>query len=118
MPGGADPAELVRGKREGVWVGAKLYPAHATTNSAHGVTSMDRIARGLEAMEKAGMPLLVHGEVTDAEVDIFDRESVFLDKVLAPLINRHQALKIVLDNTPPKEGTAFLEASGTRAGGP
>ena len=80
---GADPAELARGKADGVWVAAKLYPAHATTNSAHGVTSMDKVARGLEAMEKAGMPLLVHGEVTDAEVDIFDREAVFLDKVLA-----------------------------------
>ena len=90
---GADPAELARGKSEGVWVAAKLYPAHATTNSAHGVTSMDAIARGLEAMEKAGMPLLVHGEVTDPEVDIFDREAVFLDKVLAPLIKRHPGLK-------------------------
>jgi dihydroorotase len=58
---GADPAELTRGKKEGVWVAAKLYPAHATTNSAHGVTSMDRVSKGLEAMEKAGMPLLVHG---------------------------------------------------------
>src|SRR3979411_954758 len=76
----ADPAELLRGKQEGVWVAAKLYPAHATTNSAHGVTSTDRIARGLEAMEKAGMPLLVHGEVTEAEVDIFDGEAVLLDK--------------------------------------
>jgi dihydroorotase len=74
-----------------VWVAAKLYPAHATTNSAHGVTSMDAIARGLEAMEKAGMPLLVHGEVTDPEVDIFDREAVFLDQVLAPLLKRHPA---------------------------
>ena len=83
---GADPVELANGKQQGVWVAAKLYPAHATTNSAHGVTSMDRIARGLEAMEKAGMPLLVHGEVTDADVDIFDREAVFLDKVLAPLL--------------------------------
>ena len=62
---GADPVELANGKQQGVWVAAKLYPAHATTNSAHGVTSMDKIARGLEAMEKAGMPLLVHGEVTD-----------------------------------------------------
>ena len=76
---GAEPAELARGKDQGVWVAAKLYPAHATTNSAYGVTSMDKIARGLEAMERVGMPLLVHGEVTDPEVDIFDREAVFLD---------------------------------------
>src|SRR5262249_58568673 len=62
----AAPAELARGKREGVWVAAKLYPAHATTNSAHGVTSMDRITPALEAMEKEDMPLLVHGAGTDA----------------------------------------------------
>ena len=114
---GADPAELLRGKQEGVWVAAKLYPAHATTNSAHGVTSMDRIARGLEAMEKAGMPLLVHGEVTDADVDIFDREAVFLDKVLAPLLKRHQGLKVVLEHITTKEGVAFVEASAARVGG-
>ncbi len=113
----ADPAELLRGKREGVWVAAKLYPAHATTNSAHGVTSMERIAPALEAMEEAGMPLLVHGEVTDAEVDIFDRESVFLDKVLTPLLRRHQGLKVVLEHITTKEGVAFVEASGPRVGG-
>jgi len=114
---GADPAELTRGKKEGVWVAAKLYPAHATTNSAHGVTSMDRVAKGLEAMEKAGMPLLVHGEVTDPEVDIFDREAVFLDKILAPLLKRHQGLKIVLEHITTKEGVAFVEANPSRVGG-
>src|SRR5665213_2563420 len=101
---GADPVELARGKQERVWVAAKLYPAHATTNSAHGVTSMDKIAKGLEAMEKVGMPLLGHGEVTDPEVDIFDREAVFLDKVLTPLIRRHQGLKVVLEHITTKEG--------------
>jgi dihydroorotase len=114
---GADPAELARGKEEGVWVASKLYPAHATTNSAHGVTSMDAIARGLEAMEKAGMPLLVHGEVTDPEVDIFDREAVFLDRVLAPLIKRHQGLKIVLEHITTREGVQFVEAHPGRLGG-
>jgi dihydroorotase len=114
---GADPAELTRGKQEGVWVAAKLYPAHATTNSAHGVTSVDKIARGLEAMEKAGMPLLVHGEVTDANVDIFDREAVFLDKVLTPLLTRHQGLKVVLEHITTKEGVAFVEAHPGRLGG-
>src|SRR5579871_2558165 len=107
---GADPAELARGKSEGVWVAAKLYPAHATTNSAHGVTSMDAIAHGLEAMEKAGMPLLVHGEVTDPEVDIFDREAVFLDRVLTPLIKRHPGLKVVLEHITTREGVQFVEA--------
>jgi dihydroorotase len=114
---GADPAELTRGKKEGVWVAAKLYPAHATTNSAHGVTSMDRVAKGLEAMEKAGMPLLVHGEVTDPDVDIFDREAVFLDKVLSPLLKRHQGLKIVLEHITTREGVAFVEANPSRVGG-
>ncbi|MFO1081645.1 MAG: dihydroorotase [Reyranellaceae bacterium] len=113
----ADPAELARGRREGVWVAAKLYPAHATTNSAHGVTSMDRIAPALEAMAEVGMPLLVHGEVTDAEVDIFDREAVFLDKVLAPLLHRHQGLKVVLEHITTREGVAFVEAAGPRVGG-
>jgi dihydroorotase len=114
---GADPAELARGKKEGVWVAAKLYPAHATTNSAHGVTSMDAIARGLEAMEKAGMPLLVHGEVTDPEVDIFDREAVFLDKVLTALVKRHPGLKIVLEHITTREGVQFVEAHPDRLGG-
>jgi len=113
----ADPAELARGKKEGVWVAAKLYPAHATTNSAHGVTSMERVACALEAMEKAGMPLLVHGEVTDVEVDIFDREAVFLDKVLAPLLARHQGLKVVMEHVTTREGVAFVEAHGERLGG-
>ena len=113
----ADAAELVRGKREGVWVAAKLYPAHATTNSAHGVTSMDRIASALEAMEMAGMPLLVHGEVTDPEVDIFDREAVFLDKVLAPLLQRHQGLKVVLEHITTRNGVQFVEAQPGRLGG-
>jgi dihydroorotase len=114
---GADPAELLRGKQDNVWVAAKLYPAHATTNSAHGVTSVDKIAKGLEAMEKAGMPLLVHGELTDADVDIFDREAVFLDKVLVPLLKRHQGLKVVLEHITTKEGIAFVEAHPGRLGG-
>ena len=114
---GADPAELVRGRKEGVWVAAKLYPAHATTNSAHGVTSVDRIAKGLEAMEEVGMPLLVHGEVTDPDVDIFDREAVFLDKVLAPLLARHQGLKVVLEHITTREGVSFVEAHPGRLGG-
>jgi dihydroorotase len=114
---GVDAGELVRGKKEGVWVAAKLYPAHATTNSAHGVTSMDKIAKGLEAMEKAGMPLLVHGEVTDPEVDIFDREAVFLDKVLTPLLARHQGLKVVLEHVTTREGVALVEANTGRMGG-
>ena len=78
---------------------------------------MEHVARGLEAMEKAGMPLLVHGEVTDPDVDIFDREAVFLDKVLAPLIRRHPGLKVVLEHITTKEGVAFVEAAGAQMGG-
>ena len=117
MTDDADPAELVRGKDKGVWVAAKLYPAHATTNSAHGVTSVQRIGKALEAMEKAGMPLLVHGEVTDPEVDIFDREAVFLEKVLAPLLERHRGLKVVLEHITTREGVQFVEAHPGRLGG-
>jgi dihydroorotase len=113
----ADPAELARGKDRGFWVAAKLYPAHATTNSAHGVTSVQRIGKALEAMEKAGMPLLVHGEVTDPEVDIFDREAVFLEKVLTPLLERHQGLKVVLEHITTREGVQFVEAHPGRLGG-
>ncbi|MBM3555198.1 MAG: dihydroorotase [Alphaproteobacteria bacterium] len=113
----ANPAELGRGKAEGVWVAAKLYPAHATTNAQHGVTSMDRVARALEAMEKAGMPLLVHGEVTDPAVDIFDREAVFLDRVLEPLLRRHSGLKVVLEHITTEEGVAFVRAHAPRVGG-
>jgi dihydroorotase len=78
---------------------------------------MDKVAGGLEAMERAGMPLLVHGEVTDPEVDIFDREAVFLDKVLAPLLARHQGLKVVLEHITTREGVAFVEANTGRMGG-
>src|SRR6185503_9157728 len=67
------PAELARGFEAGIWAAAKLYPAHATTNAAHGVTDIATLAPALEAMQRIGMPLLVHGEVTDPEVDVFDR---------------------------------------------
>lgn len=79
-----DPTELERGFREGVFTAAKLYPANATTNSSHGVTSIDAIMPVLERMEKLGMPLLVHGEVTHADIDIFDREARFIETVMEP----------------------------------
>ena len=78
----SNPDELARGHAEGVWVAAKLYPAGATTNSASGVTDIARLAPALARMERVGMPLLVHGEVTDPQVDIFDREAVFIDRIL------------------------------------
>ena len=91
----SDPVEITRGFSEGVWVAAKLYPAHATTNSAHGVSDWRRISPVLAAMSEAKMPLLIHGEVTHPEVDIFDRESVFIREVLMPMRQHHPRLKIV-----------------------
>jgi dihydroorotase len=85
---GADADEIARGYRDGVWAAVKFYPAHATTNSAHGVTDLDRVMPALERMAEIGMPLLVHGEVTDPEVDVFDREAVFLKRALDPLRRR------------------------------
>mgnify|MGYP002777827932 CR=1 FL=1 len=104
----ADPAELVRGHAEGVWVAAKLYPAHATTNSAHGVTDIANIRPALAAMEHAGMVLCVHGEVTDPAVDIFDREAVFLERVLTPLLRDFPALKIVLEHITTADAAQFV----------
>jgi len=77
-----EPQQVARGYEEGVFAAVKLYPAHATTNSAHGVTDCARVMPVLERMAALGMPLLVHGEVTDPEVDLFDREAVFIDRVL------------------------------------
>ena len=109
---GADPAELVRGHAERVWVAAKLYPANATTNSAHGVTEIRAIAPALEAMQRAGMPLLIHGEVTDADVDIFDREAVFIDRILIGLVRDFPELKIVFEHITTAEAASFVADSG------
>jgi dihydroorotase len=108
----ADPAELVRGHAEGVWVAAKLYPAHATTNSAHGVTDIRAIYPALEAMQRAGMPLLIHGEVTDPDVDIFDREAVFIERALIGLVRDFPELKIVFEHITTAEAASFVAESG------
>jgi dihydroorotase len=110
----ADPAELSRGFESGVFTAAKLYPANATTNSAHGVTAIAHIHAALEAMQRLGMPLLIHGEVTDADVDIFDREKVFIDRTLAGLVRDFPALKIVLEHITTAEAVAFVEAEGPK----
>jgi dihydroorotase len=107
-----DPGEVEAGFRDGAWVAAKLYPAKATTNSAFGVTDFRKIDALLERMAALGMPLLVHGEVTDGDVDVFDRESVFIDRILAPLHRRLPELKIVLEHVTTEEGVAFVAASG------
>ncbi|WP_174278673.1 dihydroorotase [Sphingomonas bacterium] len=103
-----DPAALVRGHADGLWVAAKLYPAHATTNSAHGVSSVAAIRPVLAAMERAGMVLCVHGEVTDPAIDIFDREAVFVERVLQPLIADFPGLRIVLEHITTAQAAAFV----------
>ena len=108
----SDPDEIERGFGEGVFVAAKLYPAHATTGSAHGVTDVANIRAVLERMERIGMPLLVHGEVTDHEVDIFDREAVFIDRILAPLVRDLPSLKVVFEHITTAQAVAFVESAG------
>jgi dihydroorotase len=108
----ADPAEIARGYEDGVFTACKLYPAHATTNSAHGVTDIRTLTGVLETMQRIGMPLLIHGEVTDRAVDIFDREAVFIETILAPLVRDYPALKIVLEHITTEEAAAFVAASG------
>jgi len=103
-----DPDELARGFADGVWVAAKLYPAGATTNSAQGVTDIANIHTGLARMEKIGMPLLVHGEVTDPTVDVFDREAVFIERVLKPLVRDFPALKIVFEHITTRQAAEFV----------
>jgi dihydroorotase len=103
--------EIERGHRGGVWVAAKLYPAGATTNSASGVTDIVNIARVLERMERIGMPLLVHGEVTDPAIDIFDREAVFIERVLLATLARFPALRIVFEHVTTRDA-AELVTSG------
>ena len=106
----ADGQEIVRGHADGVWVACKLYPAHATTNSAHGVTDVAAIRPVLTAMERAGVVLCVHGEVTDPAVDIFDREAVFIDRVLQPLLRAFPALKVVMEHITTADAAAFGQA--------
>jgi dihydroorotase len=107
-----DPAEVARGHEEGVFTAVKLYPAHATTHSAHGVTDIDRVMPVLEQMAGIGMPLLIHGEVTDPEVDVFDREAVFIERVLDPLRRRLPELRIVLEHVTTEEAALYVGAGG------
>jgi len=102
--------EVRRAKVEGI-VGFKLYPAGATTNSDDGVTDMERVAPVIEGMERDGLVLLVHGEVTDPEIDIFDREKVFIDRVLEPLLRRHEGLRVVFEHVTTAEAVAFVRSS-------
>jgi dihydroorotase len=107
----SNPDEIARGHAEGAWVAAKLYPAGATTNSASGVTDIANISAVLERMERIGMPLLVHGEVTDPAVDVFDREKVFIERVLLKTLQNFPALKIVFEHVTTRDA-AELVTSG------
>ena len=107
----ASPDEIARGFEDGVWVAAKLYPAGATTNSASGVTDIRNIYPTLKRMEKIGMVLCVHGEVTDSDVDVFDREKVFILRVLDPLVRNFPRLKIVFEHITTADAVQFVEAS-------
>jgi dihydroorotase len=108
----SDPDLLAAGHAEHIFIAAKLYPAHATTNSQLGVTDLARIYPVLERMQRIGMPLLVHGEVTDPDIDIFDREQVFLDRVLVPLLKRFPGLKVVFEHITTAESAQFVSEYG------
>jgi dihydroorotase len=108
----SDPDEIARGHREGVFTAVKLFPAHATTNSAHGVTDLGRVMSVLERMAEIGMPLLIHGEATDPAVDIFDREAVFIETTLDPLRGRLPELRIVLEHITTAEAAHYVEIGG------
>ncbi len=108
----SDPDEIARGFETGVFTACKLYPANATTNSAHGVTDVRNIHPVLERMQRIGMPLLIHGEVTDSEVDVFDRERVFIDRIFSRLLQDFPDLKIVFEHITTKEAADFVLAAG------
>ncbi|MBB1631226.1 dihydroorotase [Cupriavidus sp. UME77] len=100
--------EIVAAKASGFVHGVKLYPAGATTNSDAGVTDLRHCAAALEAMQRVGLPLLVHGEVTDPAIDIFDREAVFIDKVMTPLRRDFPALKVVFEHITTKDAAEYV----------
>jgi dihydroorotase len=111
-----DPKDLIAGFKDGVFTAVKLYPAHATTNSAAGVTDIAKVTPVLEAMAEAGMRLCVHGELPLPEIDVFDREQAFIDRILLPLMERVPALKIVLEHVTTKHGVAVVRAHRERLG--
>lgn len=106
------PDEVAKGHAEGIFTAGKLYPANATTNSAHGVTDIKNIYPVLEAMQASSMPLLVHGEVTDADIDIFDREAVFIEKILKGVMTDFPNLKVVFEHITTEDAVNFIDRSG------
>jgi dihydroorotase len=107
-----DPVDIAAGHAAGVFTAAKLYPAHATTGSAHGVRDIKAIYPVLDAMQRIDMPLLIHGEVTDAHVDIFDREAVFIERTLRHVVHDFPELRIVFEHITTAEAVAFVDAAG------
>lgn len=107
-----DARDLKAGFESGVFTAAKLYPANATTNSAHGVSNVDNIMPALEVMQDIGMPLLIHGEVTDGDIDIFDREAVFIDRILSSLVEKLPRLKVVFEHITTEQAVQFVQATG------
>jgi dihydroorotase len=112
-----DPDDVERGFKEGVFTGVKLYPAHATTYSAAGVTDYRNIMPVLERMEKIGMPFLMHGEDVDPEVDIFDREAMFIERYLAKWMRQFPALRFTLEHLSSKDGVDFVRSAAPQVGG-
>ena len=106
------PAEIAAAKASGFVQGVKLYPAGATTNSDSGVTNIRRCDDTLAEMARLGMPLLIHGEVTDTEIDVFDREAVFIDRILGPLLQRHPALRVVFEHITTRDAAQFVAQAG------
>ena len=110
-------AEIRKAKDSGHVFALKLYPAGATTNSDAGVTDLANVSAALEVMAELGLPLLVHGEVTDPDIDIFDREAVFIERHLAPVVQQFPALKVVLEHVTTAHGVDFVLNSGPRVAG-
>ena len=107
-----DPDEVARGFEQGVFTAAKLYPANATTNSAYGVSAIRHIMPVLERMADIGMVLCVHGEVTDPAIDVFDREAVFIERALGPLLDDLTELRVVFEHVTTQEAVQFVEGAG------
>jgi dihydroorotase len=112
-----DPDDVERGFKEGVFTGVKLYPANATTNSAAGVTDFTKIRRVMERMEKIDMPFLMHGEVVEPDVDVFDREAVFIERRLSKWVKEFPGLRMILEHLSSKDGVDFVRSAAPQVGG-
>ncbi|MEP3225343.1 MAG: dihydroorotase [Parasphingorhabdus sp.] len=112
----SDAQNIAEGFQEKIFTAAKLYPANATTNSAHGVTDIANILQVLERMQDIGMPLLIHGEVTDADIDIFDREAVFIERILSNIVEKLPDLKVVFEHITTADAVDFVQSTGPNIG--